>query len=121
MIRPWLENGDLASQEWQDVRWGRRRKRRNGETRLREARVTAITLVISRILTGETGETGKSGRVGLLISGGADMDILDFLAEDFRAELSRLTFGARTGEEDSFPDWKMLLSSHPESIVPGPN
>ena len=69
---------------------------------------------------GETADAGKLVRVGL-ISGGADIDILDFFAEDFRPELSRLTFGARTGEDDSLPDWKMLLSSHAESIVPGPN
>lgn len=55
-------------------------------------------------------------RVGeLSIPGGADIDTLDFL------EVFRFAFGDLTGDEDSAPDWKMLLSSQPLSSVPGPN
>lgn len=50
--------------------------------------------------------------------GGADIDLRDLRAAAVEA-LLRGTFAldadGRTGEEDSAPDWKILLSSHPLS------
>ena len=54
--------------------------------------------------------------VGLESSGGSDVETLDFRSFDLRA----FGFDSFTGD-DSPPDWKILLSSHPESSVPGPN
>ena len=49
-------------------------------------------------------------------SGSSEVDRLDFRREDLRG------FGLDSFiGEDSPPDWKILLSSHPESSVPGPN
>lgn len=47
--------------------------------------------------------------------GGADMDVRDLrVVKLFRADLGLEGLG-RTGEDDSAPDWKMLLSSQPLS------
>jgi hypothetical protein len=50
--------------------------------------------------------------------GGADIDLRDFCVDALGALLRGgfgLEVGDRTGEEDSAPDWKMLLSSQPLS------
>ena len=65
-------------------------------------------------------EVPADGRVGeLSISGGADIDNRDFRGPDTLRAIFCL--GGLTGDEDSSPDWKVLLSSHPLSSVPGPN
>lgn len=47
-------------------------------------------------------------------SGGADVDLRERGTALLRRGRGR-TGGGRRGDEDSAPDWKMLLSSHPES------
>lgn len=51
------------------------------------------------------------------VSGGADIESR-LRRLDLRGPFA---FVGRTGDEDSAPDWKMLLSSQPLSSVPGPN
>lgn len=65
---------------------------------------------------GENGDPSVSGRgrTGEDESntwGGADIDFLDFRGATFL----RRTGDGRMGEDDSAPDWKILLSSHPLS------
>ena len=53
-------------------------------------------------------------------SGGADVDLRERGTALDRRARGRVG-GGRIGDDDSAPDWKMLLSSHPLSSVPGPN
>lgn len=79
------------------------------------------------LLSGLTGVCANAGNAGLKLvlggekgdlgsSGGSDSDTLDFRSADLRG----FGFDSLIGD-DSPPDWKILLSSHPESSVPGPN
>ena len=64
---------------------------------------------------GEKGDALDLGGDEGGISGGAEIDFLDFREDTgFRPALVR-TGDGRTGEEDSAPDWKILLSSQPLS------
>lgn len=82
-------------------------------------RVFGFTRIEERIGANDDLEGVKSGKVGeerVGDSGGADAELR--LRLDFRVAFLR---AGRTGDDDSPPDWKMLLSSHPLSSVPGPN
>jgi hypothetical protein len=48
-------------------------------------------------------------------SGGAEADTLDFLGAVLLRDARALGGEGFTGDDDSAPDWKMLLSSHPLS------
>ena len=55
------------------------------------------------------------GELPGLVSGGRDKNLRDLRgAKDFREDFG-LTGEGRAGDEDSAPDWKILLSSHPLS------
>ena len=57
---------------------------------------------------------GRTGDEDSDICGGADIDLRDLRRDPLcLGVLGRA--GDRIGEEDSAPDWKMLLSSHPLS------
>lgn len=58
---------------------------------------------------------GENGGGICSSSSSGDDDRFDFRKVDLRFVLDSLT------GDDSPPDWKILLSSHPESSVPGPN
>ena len=65
-----------------------------------------------------TGNIGGMGEERGDDSEASEGEARDLRRPDFRGALF---LGGLTGEEDSAPDWKILLSSQPLSSVPGPN
>jgi len=73
----------------------------------------AVSGIVSKTATRETDDWGRDW-------GGSEADFLDTRDEGGLALVLRvlgLVGEGRTGEEDSAPDWKMLLSSQPLSSV----
>ena len=58
---------------------------------------------------------GRTGEEGSDIWGGADIDLRVLRGPTLVLDALGFTGEGRTGEEDSAPDWKMLLSSQPLS------